>query len=129
MEPLIIEIETKILNFLKFICSKRYTAIYLQSLHYMLPTLCSSVVLFHPKLHVEIVLFFSYIFIIAFFLFEGCLLFKFDKYYFNEDVNMSDPLLDLLNLEINEENRMDLNGMLYVLGVISAMSIYIIRFG
>jgi len=95
----------------------------------MLPTLCSSVVLFHPKLHVEIVLCFSYIFIIAYFLFEGCILFKFDKYYFNEDVNMSDPLLDLLNLEINEENRFDLNGLLYVLGVISAMSIYIIRFG
>ena len=118
----------KLLDYFHFLCSKKYHAIYLRSIHYLSPNIISFVFLFFPKYCFYLATLLYFLAFSLFFIFDGCILFDFDKEYFSEDINMCDPFLDLIGWDITPENRMDVNSLTYFFCCITIIILHDIRF-
>lgn len=122
------QLKRSILDKIHKFCNKKYNAVYLRSIHYLSPNIISFVFLFFSKTYYKIATAIFYLAFILFFLFDGCILFDFDKEYFDDDVNMCDPFLDFIGVELNDDNRYDINSLTYFFSAIFIIILYVLRF-
>lgn len=78
---------------------------YLRLFHYFLPLFAALLILVSSKTIVHITLIIIIFIFIMFICFDGCILTRLEKRFSNEDYTIMDPLLNLLNVPINNKNR------------------------
>jgi len=141
---LIKNIEAVIIDFLINICKKHnYVGVLLRSYHvvYGLNTMVYVLylvfsVMLHPicllpqlgsRMYEFIILNFFAVFFF-FFVFEGCTMYKFEKAYFNDNINLLDPLICFLGEEANDVNRLSCNCDVYMFSAWMFLAVYLLKY-
>lgn len=141
---LIKNIEAVIIDFLINICKKHnYVGVLLRSYHvvYGLNTMVYVLylvfsVMLHPicllpqlgsRMYEFIILNFFAVFFF-FFVFEGCTMYKFEKAYFNDNINLLDPLICFLGEEANDVNRLSCNCDVYMFSAWIFLAVYLLKY-
>ena len=96
----------------------------MQIIHFFIPLITMLIVLFGTKFWVLLVIFYSIVVFISFFMFEGCILSSLEHRFTVEDFTVIDPLLTLINVDLTYENRYTYSIYSSILGFLLMVVIY-----
>ena len=98
--------------------SPKSIGIIIRSFHMFAPIYFITVILFVSQIWCNIIVVFLLFVVILFYTFEFCILTLIENQLCNDNFTILDPHLELLNLEINNNNRFyitTINGIIYLL--------------
>jgi hypothetical protein len=94
------------INFLENIpISKKLLCLIIRSVHFSLPIIIFTVVMCASKFFALLFIIFSFIIVLMYVLFGGCILTILEKRLCKENYTVVDPFIELFGLEINSKNR------------------------
>ena len=108
--------------------SDKSIGFFMRSIHVNLPLYCIIIMVYCSKTANVCLLVFLICISISFLAFDGCVLSKIEHKLDGLDVTLVDPLLEMLDFETTNENRMNISIIIAIFYLAFAFSVYFIRF-
>ena len=110
-----------------------YLGILIKSIHFHLPGICFIVISFFPKLFASIALIYVTFVSILYYYFNNCFISIIENellknYNDLKDLNVVDPVLNLLDVKINNRNRKVISIYVFFFYYLYILTIFIFRF-
>lgn len=109
--------------------SDKSVCILLRTFHYTMPILTGAILVFGSKLWFNIVMLLNVLVFIMFYIFNGCIISKIEHRFTDDGFTIIDPFLEMINVELNNENRTNYSFYSSILGFIIIFGLYCYRFG
>ena len=100
----------------------------LRIIHFSITFITILILLFGPKVWVQIIIFLNVLVYICFYLFDGCILSSLEHRFTNDEFTVIDPFIKLIGAEISHENRYIYSLYSSIIGFLLSLVIYYVRF-
>ena len=108
--------------------SQKSIGVIVRTFHMSAPINFVFILLFAPHLMCVFTMLFLIFVACMFYIFDGCFLSILEKELCNDDFTIIDPNLEMLEMEVNNKNRLFISNIIGILYILMICSIYYVRF-